>query len=78
MNKTRIYYVYVLRSSVDQNFYVDLTDDLEQRLIRHNEGRVKSTKFRKPFNLVHYETFNDSHQARQREKCLKSAMVELH
>jgi predicted GIY-YIG superfamily endonuclease len=48
----RKHHVYVLRSLVDQQFYVGLTSDLVARLRMHNAGLVSSTKRRAPFELV--------------------------
>ena len=64
--------LYVLQSLKDKSFYTGITDNLEQRLKRHNNGRVKSTKSRLPFNLVHFEIFPNYESARKREKFLKS------
>jgi len=64
--------VYVLKSLLDGNFYVGITDNLENRFHRHNEGRVSSTKTRRPFVLVHHEDTADYKAAREREKFLKS------
>ena len=51
----RKHYVYVLRSLVDQQFYVGLASDLVARLRMHNAGLVSSTKLRAPFELVYWE-----------------------
>jgi len=40
------YYVYVLRSLADRQFYVGLTRNLPVRVQAHNLGRVSSTKAR--------------------------------
>ncbi|MGH7983078.1 MAG: GIY-YIG nuclease family protein [Candidatus Udaeobacter sp.] len=48
-------YVYVLRSQADHQFYVGLTRDLPARLRAHNDGRVNSTKKRRPFELVYWK-----------------------
>ncbi len=66
------FYVYVLQSRKDLKLYVGITNDVKQRFLRHNEGRVKSTKNRAPFSLVHQEIFTDRKTARSREKFLKS------
>ena len=66
------FYIYVLQSQSDQKLYVGLTDNVHERLRRHNEGRVSSTKTRTPFLLVYHETFIDRNAARRREKFLKS------
>ena len=66
------FYVYVLKSKRDQKLYIGLTDDIQNRLLRHNQGRVTSTKSRAPFTLVHYEIFSDRQVARKREKYFKT------
>ena len=64
--------LYILRSSKDYGYYVGITHDLQKRLAYHNSGRVKSTKSRRPFEIIHSETFSNMPEARQREKYLKS------
>jgi putative endonuclease len=49
------FYVYVLQSGKDSNFYVGYTNDLRQRLGVHQSGRVKSTKNRLPVTLIYWE-----------------------
>ena len=49
------YYVYVLRSKLDNKFYTGFTSDLEKRFEEHNTGKVYSTKARLPFEIVYYE-----------------------
>jgi putative endonuclease len=66
-------YVYVLRSHVDRQFYVGLTQDLPARLQAHNDGRVDSTKKRRPFELMYWEGCGNASDAAQREKYLKTA-----
>src|SRR6266487_1640891 len=66
-------YVYVLRSQVDRQFYVGLTRDLPIRLRAHNDGRVDSTKKRRPLELVYWEGCRNESDAAQREKYLKTA-----
>ena len=38
------YYVYILYSESADSFYKGQTSNLEERLIRHNEGKEKATK----------------------------------
>jgi putative endonuclease len=66
-------YVYVLRSTVDHNFYVGFTKDLSARLKAHNDGVVPSTKRRIPLKLVYWEGCLSQADATRREKYLKSA-----
>jgi hypothetical protein len=49
------YYVYVLRSEKDSNFYVGYSNDLRRRLKAHQNGRVESTKKRLPVKLIYWE-----------------------
>lgn len=66
------YYVYILFSTKDRQFYIGSTSDLKKRLVRHNRGEVISTKNRRPFILIHYEYFISKKDALAREKYLKS------
>ncbi|MDP3685036.1 MAG: GIY-YIG nuclease family protein, partial [Ignavibacteria bacterium] len=50
-----MYYVYVLKSLKDGNFYKGYTKDLKKRFEDHNKGKVESTKLRTPFELIYYE-----------------------
>ena len=65
-------YLYVIQSMLDKGYYIGITKDIESRLKKHNAGFVFSTKKRKPFLLVHKESFEDYSQARVREKQIKS------
>jgi len=58
-------YVYVLKSLKDGKFYVGHTDNLERRLSEHNKGKVTSTKYRCPFELVYYEACRNQNDALQ-------------
>ncbi len=66
-----MYYVYVLKSKKDNNFYIGSTNDLERRISEHNSGLVFSTKSRVPFKIVYYEAYESEKDARIREKNLK-------
>lgn len=66
-----MFYVYILQSSVDKELYVGSTNNLRRRLFEHNNGKVFSTKHRKPLVLVYYEAYRAEKDARKREKMLK-------
>ena len=66
------YYLYILRSLKDTNLYVGHTQDLKSRIKTHNQGKVRSTKNRRPFKLVHFEEYNTQDEAIKRERFLKS------
>lgn len=68
----KMYYNYVLRSKKDGNFYIGFTENIERRLEDHNNGKVKSTKHRIPFELVYYEVCRNISDALHREKYLKT------
>jgi putative endonuclease len=67
-----MYYVYVLISAKDGQFYIGQTNDINKRIIKHQKGYVRSTRDRRPLKLVHIEKFTDRAQAMRREKFLKS------
>ena len=66
------YYVYVLRSLRDKGLYIGSTRDLRKRLRLHNNGAVRSTNPRRPFELIFYEAYRSEYDAKRREIYLKS------
>ena len=67
------YYIYILKSEKDGQFYTGYTKDLQKRLIQHNNGEVKSTKNRSPLKLVYFEGCFNQQDATHREKYLKTS-----
>ena len=68
--QTNMYFVYVLKSKIDNKFYYGFTDNLKRRLENHNNKLVKSTKARAPFELIYYENVDNIKNARVKEKYL--------
>lgn len=66
------YYTYALLSLKDHKFYIGYTENLKNRLSEHAQGRVRSTKDRRPLKLIHYEYFIEKSDAKAREIFLKS------
>ena len=66
------YYLYIIKSLKDNNYYIGITTDPNKRIKEHNSGKNKSTKNRKPFILIYKEKFKNRILAREREKYLKS------
>ena len=66
------YYIYILQSEKGGNLYVGSTENLEDRLKKHNGGKVRSTKSRRPFKLIYSEELSSRTEARKRENYLKS------
>jgi putative endonuclease len=66
-----MFIVYILYSSNVDQYYVGHTQNIDDRLSRHNSGRSLSTKKGKPWNLVYTETFETRSEAMLREKAIK-------
>lgn len=66
-----MYYLYLLKSQKDHKLYIGYTHRLNNRLKQHNDGKVFSTKGRRPFKIVYYEAYASEKDARKREKNLK-------
>ncbi|NIA12291.1 MAG: GIY-YIG nuclease family protein [Nitrospiraceae bacterium] len=66
------YYVYILQSENDGNFYTGYTKNLKLRFEQHQKGLVESTKNRLPFKLIYSEACLNQQDATHREKYLKS------
>lgn len=67
-----MYFVYLLMCA-DQKTYTGCTDDLEDRINRHNHGQVPATKDRFPDKLKAYFVFDNKYTAYNFEKYLKTA-----
>ena len=66
------YFTYVLKSLKDNKLYIGFTSNLKNRLELHRKGKVESTKYRRPFELVYYEVCFSKEDALHREKYLKT------
>ena len=66
------YHVYIIESLKDGTYYVGSTQNLTERLERHNQGRSKYTKTKRPWKIVFYEKHPDRSSAFIREKEIKS------
>ena len=68
----RIYWIYIPLSLKDKKRYIGFTSDLKNRLKQHKEGKVFSTKYRRPLILIYTEGCLSEEDARRREKYLKT------
>lgn len=68
-----MHFIYILKSSKDDEFYVGRTKDINKRIEEHKKGRVRSTKNRRPLKLIYGEFSNNIKDAVHREKYLKTA-----
>ncbi len=69
-----MYHVYALKSLVRNYIYVGMTNDIERRIMEHNNGENRSTKACKRFVLIYTEQYLIRAEARKREKYLKSGV----
>lgn len=68
------WYNYIIQSLKDKNWYTGYTNNLRERIAKHNAGKIFSTKYRKPFRLIYYEACLNKEDAQAREKYLKTGM----
>ena len=66
------YYVYILKSYKNGDIYVGSTSNVDNRVRLHNAGKVKSTKFYRPWQLLECKTFETRSEAVKQEKFLKT------
>lgn len=67
-----MYHTYVLKSSFNNDIYVGSTENIENRLHKHNSGRVKSTKGYRPWILLESKEFLTRSEAYRYEMFLKT------
>jgi len=67
-----MYFTYVLQSEKDHQLYVGYTKNLKERIVFHNQGKVRATAERRPLTLIYYEACLNEVDAVKREKYLKT------
>jgi len=67
-----MFYVYILKSSQNNDMYIGSTEDVPKRLSLHNAGRVKSTKAYCPWILLEVREVESRSEAVKLEKFLKN------
>lgn len=65
------WYVYILKCSENRT-YIGCSDNLKERIVRHQKGQVPATKDRLPIKLISYFAFSNKYTAFNFEKYLKS------
>jgi putative endonuclease len=58
-----MYFVYIIFSEVSSKYYTGQTNNIDDRLKRHNSGLSLSTKSCKPWVLIYYVEFNTRSEA---------------
>ena len=67
-----MFFAYILKSELDGSHYYGHCEDFEKRLKRHNAGKVRSTKAKRPWKLHYFEEFQTQSEAYKREMFFKS------
>lgn len=66
-----MYFVYILRCS-NKSIYTGCTNRIKERIKRHRNGKVFSTKNKLPLKLIYLSIFSNKYLAYNFEKYLKS------
>lgn len=62
------FHVYLLKSKLDNSFYIGFAENLKERMEKHNQGIVQSTKNLRPMELIYFESYKSKKDALIREK----------
>ncbi|MGB9824259.1 MAG: GIY-YIG nuclease family protein [Candidatus Hydrothermia bacterium] len=65
------FYVYLLKSLSTGRYYIGHTQNLEERLNRHNQGRSVYTRGKGPWVILGYKVFETRSEAFGYERKLK-------
>jgi len=66
-----MYFVYILLLA-NKTLYTGSTADIQKRINDHCNGRVKSTRHKRPVKLLHQEGYILKSDAQRRERFLKT------
>ena len=67
-----MFFTYILVSNVDGTHYYGHSKDPDKRIQKHNQGKVRYTKAKRPWKLVYKEQFETKSHAYRRELFFKS------
>ena len=73
VRNTNVWYVYVLQNK-ERHWYIGSTKDLRKRILHHNLGKSRFTKYGVPWKVIYCEISTNQKDARARERYLKSGM----
>ena len=54
-----MYKIYIIKSKVDNSFYIGYTNNLDRRLEEHNSGKTRYSSKKCPWELVYTEEFSE-------------------
>ncbi|MEK7527779.1 MAG: GIY-YIG nuclease family protein [Patescibacteria group bacterium] len=72
MKQTQYYFVYILFCYGNGHLYIGFSSNYKQRLLKHQQGKVTSTRKSLPVELIYLEVFKNIKDAKSREVYLKS------
>ena len=67
-----MFYTYILQSKKSGRYYIGHSEDIHERLKRHNKGNVTATRNKGPWVIVYFETHETKAAANSRELYIKS------
>ena len=67
-----MHFVYILYSLKDNRLYKGSTSNIAKRFLDHCNGRVPSTKNRRPLIIIHVELFSSKREALSQERFYKN------
>lgn len=67
-----MYTVYILSNSTSGRHYIGSTGNFARRIFEHNRGQNKSTRQKGTWTLIYEEKFENSVEAKRRERQIKS------
>jgi len=70
------YYTYILKSKTTGNYYCGQTNNMSDRILRHNSGRNKYTKHGVPWELISFYKFSTRAEAVSLESKIKKRGIE--
>ncbi|KKP68123.1 MAG: hypothetical protein UR66_C0008G0031 [Candidatus Moranbacteria bacterium GW2011_GWE1_35_17] len=66
-----MFFIYILQNKKEQ-IYIGQTNNLDNRLYRHNNNESKYTKNKGPWNIIYSKGFDTRAEVMKEEKFLKS------
>jgi len=66
-----MFYTYILQSVKSGRYYIGHTQNITERLERHNSGKVTATRNKGPWVLKYHETYASKAEAASRELYIK-------
>lgn len=66
-----MYYTYILKSLKNNDIYIGSTENIDNRIKKHNSGKVKSTKGYRPWVLLETKEFETRGEAFKKRNVLE-------